>query len=126
MKKLKIYLDSSIISHLFAEDSLDKMRITQEFWREIVEGVYEAVISSFVIVELGKCQEPKRTLMLNKLLQLGIIELDVDEEAAFLALKYIEHGVLSEKQYEDAFHIAAATVAKCQVLASWNFKHLLS
>jgi predicted nucleic acid-binding protein len=125
MKKLKIYLDSSIISHLYAEDAPDKMRITEEFWREIEEGLYEAVISSFVIVELGKCQEPKRSLMLNKLQQSNIIELDVDEEAAYLASKYIEHGVLSEKHYEDAFHIAAATVSKCQVLASWNFKHIV-
>ncbi len=125
MKKLKIYLDSSIISYLYADDSQDKMRITQRLWEEIEQGLFETVISSFVIVELGKCQEPKRSMMLNKIQNSNIIELDVDEESAYLASKYIEHGVLSEKHYEDAFHIAAATVAKCHVLASWNFKHIV-
>lgn len=52
MKKLKVYLDSSIISHLYAEDTPDKMRITEEFWKEIEQGLYEAVISSFVIKTL--------------------------------------------------------------------------
>jgi hypothetical protein len=110
---------------MYAEDTPDKMRVTNEFWREIEAGLYEAVISSFVIVELGKCQEPKRSLMLKKLQQTNIVELDVDEEAAYLASKYIEHDVLSEKHYEDALHIAAATVARCQVLASWNFRHIV-
>ena len=84
---------------MYAEDTPDKTRITEEFRREIEEGLYEAVISSFVIVELGKCQEPKRSFMINRLQQPDIIELVVDEEAVYLASKYIEHGVLSEKHY---------------------------
>ena len=45
MKKLKVYLDSSIVSHLYADDVPEKMRITKAFWDEINEGIYEAVIS---------------------------------------------------------------------------------
>lgn len=101
------------------------MRITEEFWKEIEQGLYQAVISSFVIVELSQCQEPRRSMMLNRIQESDIVELDVTEEAAYLASKYIEHGVLSEKHFEDAFHIAAATVANCHVLASWNFKHIV-
>ena len=32
MKKLKIYLDTTVISFLKAEDALDKMNVTQQFW----------------------------------------------------------------------------------------------
>jgi predicted nucleic acid-binding protein len=125
MRKLKIYLDSSIISYLYAEDTMEKQQITELLWSKIQKGEYEGVVSSFVLVELAKCSEPKRTMMLERLRNSEIKEIDVDQEAADLAEKYIEHGVLSEKHYEDAFHIAAATVAKCQVLASWNFKHIV-
>lgn len=67
MKKLKIYLDSSIISHLFADDTPDKMKITETFWKEIIDGIYNAVVSSLVYIEIKRCDEPKRTLMLEKL-----------------------------------------------------------
>jgi hypothetical protein len=32
MKKLKIYLDTSVISHLQADDVPEKMAITHKFW----------------------------------------------------------------------------------------------
>jgi hypothetical protein len=50
---------------------------------------------------------------------------DSRAEFAELAERYIEFGVLSDKHYEDALHIAAASVEKCDVLASWNFKHIV-
>jgi predicted nucleic acid-binding protein len=58
MKKLKVYLDSSIISHLFADDVPEKMRITKEFWEEINNYAYEAIISQLVYAELNRCAEP--------------------------------------------------------------------
>jgi len=32
MKKLKIYLDTSVISHLLADDVPEKMDITKKLW----------------------------------------------------------------------------------------------
>ncbi len=45
MKKLKIYLDTSVISHLYQPDAPDKMSETLALWKEIMAGEYEAVIS---------------------------------------------------------------------------------
>jgi len=45
MKKLKIYLDTSVISHLQHEDTPGKMRDTLLFWDELKTGKYEVVIS---------------------------------------------------------------------------------
>lgn len=37
VKKLKIYLDTSVISHLFADDTPDKMEDTSRFWANIID-----------------------------------------------------------------------------------------
>ena len=48
------------------------------------------------------------------------------EEAEDLARKYIENGVISSNYLLDAEHIAIATVERIDILASWNFKHIVN
>jgi hypothetical protein len=47
-------------------------------------------------------------------------------EASELAEVYISEGVVSERFRADAQHIAIATVARVDVLVSWNFKHIVN
>jgi hypothetical protein len=49
MKKLKIYLDTSVISHLQAEDAPEKVSITLGLWTQIQKGFYQAIISGLVL-----------------------------------------------------------------------------
>ena len=49
-----------------------------------------------------------------------------DTEVENLAEKYIAAGIVSRKYYEDALHIANATIRKADILASWNFKHIVN
>ena len=47
MKKLKIYLDTSVVSHLDAYDTVERMRDTQELWDVLRENrCYDVFISS--------------------------------------------------------------------------------
>jgi len=39
---------------------------------------------------------------------------------------YLDAGVLTQKSIEDAAHVALATVLGCQVIVSWNFKHIVN
>ena len=48
------------------------------------------------------------------------------EEAEDLALKYIGNGVISSNDLLDAEHIAIASVEKIDIVASWNFKHIVN
>ena len=52
--------------------------------------------------------------------------IEVTREVEILASKYIEKGALGEMMRADALHIAAATVAGVDVLASWNFRHMVN
>ena len=39
--------------------------------------------------------------------------------------KYLAAGVVGKKSAGDAEHIAAASVAKADIIVSWNFKHIV-
>lgn len=50
----------------------------------------------------------------------------INNEVINLAETYINEGALTSKSYNDALHIALATLNNSDVLASWNFKHIVN
>ena len=50
----------------------------------------------------------------------------ISPEAEELATAYIQDGAISRSMRADALHIALATVARADVLVSWNFKHIVN
>ncbi|MCL2388563.1 MAG: type II toxin-antitoxin system VapC family toxin [Defluviitaleaceae bacterium] len=126
MKKIKLYLDTSIISHLFADDTPDKMADTIRLWRELANGKYEIFISDMVTNEVQQCTEPKRSQMIEKIRQIELNLLHETSEVKELAAEYIKGGVLKEKSYDDCLHIAYAVIHHCDAIVSWNFKHLVN
>ena len=65
MKRLKIYLDTSVISHLDAPDVPDKQEDTRKLWKAIQGGEYDVYVSPIVIGEVMDCAEPKRSVLLE-------------------------------------------------------------
>nr|VFK64670.1 MAG: hypothetical protein BECKUNK1418G_GA0071005_104917 [Candidatus Kentron sp. UNK]VFK71173.1 MAG: hypothetical protein BECKUNK1418H_GA0071006_105317 [Candidatus Kentron sp. UNK] len=47
------------------------------------------------------------------------------EETILLQRQYIDSGVVTPKSAEDALHVALATVSRCALIVSWNFKHIV-
>ena len=39
---------------------------------------------------------------------------------------FIDFGVLKRKSFDDCRHIAAAILAGCDIIVSWNFKHIVN
>lgn len=127
MKKLKVYLDTSIISHLQQEDVPEKMRETQELWEQFKERQdIEVVISDLVIREISKCSEPKLSFLLGELAQLDYTLVKITEDEKGIADIYLQNGVLREKSLDDLTHIAIATLNDCRYIVSWNFKHFVN
>jgi hypothetical protein len=52
--------------------------------------------------------------------------IELTEEAMALADTYIKEQVVGKTSTEDCRHIALATINKVDVLASWNFKHIVN
>ena len=126
MHKQKIYLDTSVISHLQAEDTPEKMQDTLKFWDEIKKGKYEVVISDVTFSELAKCNEPKKTALLHSLSQIDFLMVEENKESLEVSERYIEYGVLNQKSFDDCRHMAIATVFNCDLIVSWNFKHFVN
>ncbi len=125
MKKLTLYLDTSVISHLHADDVPEKMAITNRLWKQIQEGRYIACISEMVLKELANCYEEKRQYLLEMIADIDFEFYEISNDINELAQKYIQAGAFSNKQTEDALHVACASVNTCNAIVSWNFKHIV-
>ncbi|MCL2048884.1 MAG: type II toxin-antitoxin system VapC family toxin [Defluviitaleaceae bacterium] len=126
MKKLKIYLDTSIVSHLDAPERADWQDDTHRLWSAIQAEEYEVFLSPVVMAEIDGCTEPKLSRLLNYLQKIQYTELKKTGEVTELAKKYLEAGILGKKSFDDCQHIAYACVYNCDMLVSWNFKHLVN
>jgi predicted nucleic acid-binding protein len=125
MKKIRVYLDTSIPSFLFADDSSEKQEITRQFWRLLTLGVYQPIISDIVFQEVLASKEPMQSQLTEQLQMLDSELISVSEDTLALADKYIQEQILPQRYRNDALHIACATISQCDVLASWNFKHIV-
>jgi len=126
MRKPKIYLDTSVISHLDSPDAPEKMADTLRFWNKIVNGEYEIVISSIVALELDACEPVKRAKLYEFLQKIPVTLVELNDDIQLLANKLVEFGVLSEKHLRDRLHIAVALFSQCDVIVSWNFRHIVN
>ena len=122
MKRLRLYLDTTILNFLFAEDSPDECRLTQKFFKQIKS--FNVFISEVVLREIYRCAQPKQKKLLDVIDRYDLEVLDFTEEAGQLAEIYIKNGIIPIKYRDDANHIAVASLHNCDVL-SWNFQHIV-
>ena len=102
------------------------MKETQEVWEFFKEGRYEVYISDVVVYEINQCSREKRETLLDYLDQIEYNIIETDEDTVDLAEKFIDFGFLKRKSYDDCRHIAAAILAGCDFIISWNFKHIVN
>jgi len=125
MKSLKIYLDTSIINYIFADDEPARRQITIELFREIQKGKFDVYISELVLIEINRCAQPKRDKLLQAIGSIESMELKITDNAQELAKEYLRYKVVPQKYFEDAMHIALASLNNMSALVSWNFKHMV-
>jgi len=102
------------------------MEDTNLLWVDLTKSKYDIFISPVVISEIKKCPEPRQSLMFEKLEQIKFQILNETDEVYTLANEYIKGGVLNEKSRDDCLYIAYAVIYNCDVIVSWNFKHLVN
>ena len=85
MRKLKLYIETSVWNFFFADDAPEKRDITRQFFASIEEGPYEIYISEVVIREISNAPEPKKTMLFNLVNKYNPAELEITQEANELA-----------------------------------------
>ena len=126
-RKIKVYLDTSVISYLDQQDAPEQMQETREVWERIKAGQYEVFISDVVLRELADCkEETKRNVLIGHLAEIEYNLIAVDDDIVKLAEKIVTNGILKQKNIDDCQHIAAAILSDCDIIVSWNFKHIVN
>ena len=127
MKKLRIYLDTSVINFLFADDAPQYRDWTVEFFGKVVRHSETVFVSQVVIQEIERTPDLERRRALVDAIRrnhLQFLPMEPVEELRELAKAYWQAGVIPPKAEDDALHVAIATMNEMDVLVSWNFKHL--
>ncbi len=122
MKKLiRVYIDTSVIGGCFDDEFAEW---SGRLFRDFQAGNLKPVISEIVTAEI----EPAPAEVLQKYSELLSYDpefAEISREVSELADAYIRKGILSENYFDDAMHIALATVSEADVLVSWNFRHIV-
>jgi len=121
MNKQRIYLDTSVFGGCFDEEfAKDSLRL----FAEIRAGKFILVLSETVMAELEKAPAHVWQLMWD--LPDNVVQtVDLTAEMEKLKDAYLEAKVVGPASSTDAEHIAIATVARADMIISWNFKHIV-
>ena len=121
-KKIRVYLDTSVISALFDDRNPERQDLTKRFFDEIES--FEVYISEVLLAEIDATKDAQlKDKLRNTAVSFEI--LSIDEESRRLANEYVKHGAIPAEYSEDALHIAISTLNAIDYLLSWNFRHIV-
>ena len=121
MKKLRIYIDTSVIGGCFDEEF---SKWSNALMKDFKLENFQPIVSEIVAIEIAKAPHNVRNKY-SEVLGYGAEQLNVDEEVDILSEAYEKAEILTPKFMEDMIHIALATVANVDIVVSWNFRHIV-
>ena len=117
---MRIYADTSVFGGVFDEEFAEA---TKKFFSEIDSGRFTIVTSAIVEAEIEPAPQKIREFFARYEAVAEIAQ--VTHEMLLLQQQYINSGIVTPKSAEDALHVAIATVTQCNLIVSWNFKHIV-
>jgi len=119
---MRVYIDTSVIGGVF---DIEFEQASRSFFEAVERGEIKIVVSDLFVAELSRAPENVRNLLENCSVE-HIESVELTEDAATLADRYISEGVVGKTSLADCQHIAIATINRVDVLVSWNFKHIVN
>ena len=120
--KLRVYLDTSVISAVFDGKNPERQSLTKDFFK--MKDFFKIYISELTQLEINQTPTTELRREMNVLIkEMNLLELTEDDKE--LAAKYVKKDAIPKKYTEDALHIAIAVNNKMDYLLSWNFKHIV-
>ncbi len=117
---MKIYADTSVFGGVFDEEFAQDSR---QFFEDVLIGKFSLVISALVEQEIESAPELVRVNFMRFVSTSELAEIS----PAVLDLRdaYLSAGIVTPKSTDDATHVALATISQCEIIVSWNFKHIV-
>jgi len=118
----RIYLDTSVFGGYFEPEF--------ELWTKllidkIIKGEIKMLYSQLTEIELNGAPQYVKDLV-KQIPDKYIEFLAITDEANELADQYVKENVVGQTSIEDCRHIAIPTLNNADILASWNFKHIVN
>jgi hypothetical protein len=120
--KQRIYIDTSVVGGYYDEEFKEA---TIQLFERLDKNEVMFVVSDLLDLELINAPQQVRE-HLFKYSADKFQRVELTKEAIKLADTYIDEKVVGSTSLEDCRHIALATIHKVDVLASWNFKHIVN
>lgn len=120
--KQRIYIDTSIVGGYYDEEFKEA---TKKLFERLENNEIIFVVSDLLDLELINAPQHVREYLF-KYDAIKFQRVELTEEAIKLANTYIDARVVGKTSLVDCRHIALATIYKVDVLASWNFKHIVN
>ena len=122
MKKLRIYLDTSVFGGYFDDEFQE---FTKPLFERIYNGEFTIIFSTMLETELQYSPDKVHEIVRN--IESNNTEfVEETDTAVELAYEYIIENVVGKTSYSDCLHIALATINQADILISWNFKHIVN
>jgi predicted nucleic acid-binding protein len=126
MRKLKIYVETSVWSQALADDAPELRKVTLEFLAAARKEEFELYVSDVVFEEFDRSSEELARKLSELVEELPTISLQYDESSYRLAREYLHNGAVPPSKLDDARHVAVAVVNELDILLSWNYRHLVN
>ncbi|MGD0897458.1 MAG: hypothetical protein ABR915_06445 [Thermoguttaceae bacterium] len=118
---MRVYVDTSVIGGCLDEEFAEESVALLEMARQ---GGLVLLVSDLLLEELGKA--PPAVLAVLERLPVDCTEtLVASEESRRLRDAYLAAGIVGDASESDAHHVALATIARADLIVSWNFKHIV-
>ena len=120
MRPLRVYVDTSVFGGVHD----DEFRVASErFFKAVRNGVFSILTSQPIAIEISRA--PDNVQATFDAVRADAEVLETTEEAENLAEAYMSAEVVPAASRVDALHVALASVARADIVVSWNFKHIV-
>ena len=117
---MKVYVDTSVFGGFLDREFSEPSKI---FFDEIKRQRFTLVTSAVVQAEIEPSPENVRKLFDKMIVMADMVH--VDSAVLNLQESYLKERIVTANSSDDALHVALATTAKCDLIVSWNFKHIV-
>lgn len=120
-KPIRAYVDTSVFGGVYDTEFADHSRA---FFERVGRGEIIVLLGQTTEVELSMAPAHVRGV-LEAIPSHLLVRLPTTDESVALQEAYLVASVVSRKWANDALQVAAATIARADVLVSWNFRHIV-
>jgi hypothetical protein len=116
----RVYADTSVYGGVFDEEFSEASR---RFFEQVSAGRYQLVTCALLDDEPQEAPDCVRDWFDH--FEAGSDLVEVSDEAVRLQQGYLDAGIVGPKWEADALHVAVASVSRCRLIVSWNFRHVV-